>query len=145
MHSGFVAMEYFAWILNRSFLVFMTDDGLRMWQFSGPISAFFPEFYKPIEELLDVPEMAAGSEDFNDLMFGPDTFLIPYDAIRSVAFEGKRKWGMGRILHSGLLFVELVDGQRREFILLGKTHGAAIRDSIRRKLAKVPVAAPTSS
>ncbi len=71
-------MEYFALILNRSFLVLITDDGLRGWKFSGPVSTSRPEFYKPFEALLDEREMAPGSLAFNDLFNGPKTFFIPY-------------------------------------------------------------------
>ena len=130
LHAGFVAMEYFALILNRSFLVFITDEGLRGWKFTGPVSVQFPEFYKPIEELLDDPEMSPGSAPFNELMQGPNTFLIPYSEIRSVAFTGKTKWGMGRILHSGILLLGLPEGRTREFILLGAAYGEGIRNSI---------------
>jgi len=61
LHAGFVAMEYFALILNRSFLIFMTDEGLRGWKFSGSVTAQIPTFYRPFEELLDDPEIAPGS------------------------------------------------------------------------------------
>jgi hypothetical protein len=90
-------MEYFALILNRSFLVFITDDGLRGWKFVGVVSTSSPEYYKLAEEMLDDPEMGPGSVDFNEMMSGPDTFLIRYGEIKSVEFAAKRKWGMGRI------------------------------------------------
>jgi hypothetical protein len=130
LHAGFVAMEYFALILNRSFLVFISDDGLRGWKFSGPVTTNFPEFYKPAEELLDDPEMAHGSASFNDLMNGQGTFFIPYSEISSVVFAGKTKWGMGPILHSGILTLGLTSGRKREFILLGAAYGDGIRDLI---------------
>jgi hypothetical protein len=130
LHPGFVAMEYFALILNRSFLVFLEDEGLRCWKFAGPTSAFTPGFYKPIEELLDDPEMAPGSAAFNDLMHGSGTFLIPYGMIRYVDFTAKTKWGMGPILHSGILSLGFAEERMREFILLGGAPGAAIRAAI---------------
>jgi hypothetical protein len=133
LHAGFVAMEYFALILNRSFLIFISDEGLRGWKFTGPVSAQFPNFYKPEEELLDDPEMAPGSAAFNELMSGPDTFVIPYSEISSVVFVAKTKWGMGPILHSGILTLRLISGGRREFILLGAADGDAIRALISAK------------
>jgi hypothetical protein len=135
LHAGFVAMEYFALILNRSFLVFVTNNGLRGWKFSGPVSAGATEFYKPIEELLDDPEMVPGSPAFNDLMEGLGTFLIPYGAIKSVDFVAKTKWGMGPIRHAGILTLGLAENQKREFILLGAADGDAVRGSILSKLA----------
>ena len=135
IHAGFVAMEYFALIMNRSFLVFITNDGLRGWKFSGPVGAGATEFYQPIEALLDDPEMAPDSPAFNDLMNGPSTFLIPYSAIKSVDFIAKRKWGMGPIRHAGILTLGLAESQKREFILLGAADGDAVRGSILAKLA----------
>jgi hypothetical protein len=126
-------MEYLAIILNRSFLVFITDEGLRGWKFTGPVNVWFPTFYKPSEELLDDPEMSPGSAAFNELMRGPDTFLIPYTEIRSVDFVIKTKWGMGGIPHAGILSIHLTEGRNREFILLGDAYGEGIRNSILRR------------
>jgi hypothetical protein len=130
LHEGFVAMEYFAVILNRSFLIFITDEGLQGWKFTGPVTAQYPEFYKPVEELLDDPEMSPGGPAFNELMHGPNTFLIPHGDIRSVHFADKTKWGMGRILHAGILSLGLTEDRKREFILLGASYGEGIRNSI---------------
>jgi hypothetical protein len=117
-------------ILNRSFLIFITDEGLRCWKFKGPVTSRYPEFYRPIEELLDDPEMAHGTTVFTDLMHGQGTFLIPYRGIRSVEFIPKTKWGMGPILHAGILSLGHTDGRTREFILLGAAYGDGIRDAI---------------
>src|ERR1700690_321957 len=130
LHAGFVAMEYFALILNRSLLVFVTDEGLQGWKFSGPVTTSVPEFYKPAEGLLDDPEMTPGSAVFNDLMHGPDTFLIPFSAITSVDFAGRTKWGMGPIFHSGILSLGPTRGRKSEFVLLGRAYGDGIRDLI---------------
>ncbi len=123
-------MEYFAVILNRSFLVFITDEGLRGWKFIGPVTAQYPTFYKPVEELLDDPGMSPGSAAFNELMRGPGTFLIFYSEIRSVDFVSKTKWGMGGIPHAGILSLGFTESRKREFILLGAAYGEGIRNSI---------------
>jgi hypothetical protein len=39
-----------------------------------PVTARFPMFYEPMQELLDDPEMTAGSAAFNDLMNQSGTF-----------------------------------------------------------------------
>ncbi len=135
LHAGFVAMEYFALILNRSFLIFITDEGLRGWKFCGPVTTRIPNYYEPVETLLDDPEMAPGSDAFKELMHGRGTFIIPYSEVTSVNFVGKRKWGMGPILHSGILTIELTEGRGREFILLGATYGEGVRDSILARLS----------
>ena len=82
LNAGFVAMEYFALILNRSFVVFIADEGLLGWKFSGPVSAAVRDFFRPFEQLLDDPEVGPGTVDFNELMREPGTFLIPYTAPR---------------------------------------------------------------
>ena len=138
MHAGFVAMEYFAVILNRSFLIFITGEGLRGWKFRGPVTTSVPEFYKSAEDLLDDPEMTPGSAAFNDLMHGPGAFLIPYGTVTSVEFAGKTKWGMGPIPHSGILSLGLTEGRKREFILLGQANGDGIRDLILAKAGLGP-------
>jgi hypothetical protein len=74
--------------------------------------------------------MSPGSVAFHKLMNGPDTFLIPYNTIKYVDFAGKKKWGMGPILHAGILSLGLAEGRKREFILLGAANGDGIRNSI---------------
>lgn len=87
-------MEYCALILNRSFLVFITEGGLRGWQFHGMITSLEPMFYEPVEALLDDPDMAPGSAAFEELMQQRHTFFMPYAEIVSVEFIDRRKWGM---------------------------------------------------
>jgi hypothetical protein len=135
LQPGFVAMEYYALILNRSFLVFITDEGLRVWKFCGSVSSFEPLFYEPAEALLDDPEMTPGSPEFEKLMHRRHTFHVPYPEIRSVTFEDRQKWGMDGIPHVGMLRLEFRTHRRtREFILLGNAHGQLIRDTIVSKL-----------
>lgn len=98
LHAGFVGMEYFALILNRSFVVLIADQGLLGWKFSGPVTPAVRDFFRPFEQLLDDPEVGPGTVDFNELMSEPGTFLIPYSEIRSVVFAKKLKWGMGGFL-----------------------------------------------
>jgi len=67
LHEGFVAMEYFALILNRSYLVFITEAGLRGWRFRGVVSSLEPMFYENAEALLDDPDLAEGSARLKSL------------------------------------------------------------------------------
>ena len=131
LHRGFVAMEYFALILNRSFLIFLTDEGLHGWRFHGAVSSFEPLFYEPVEALLDDPDMAPDSQAFNELMKRRHTFLWPYTEIESVDFVNRQKWGMGPIPHAGRIRLKFKRfGRHRELILLGNPHGQIIRDAI---------------
>jgi hypothetical protein len=136
LHPGFVAMEYYALMLNRSFLFFIAETGLLGWQFIGIVTAAAaPRFYEPVEELLDDPEMAPGSPGFLELLHEMTTFTIPYASIESVEFAPKRKWGMGPILHTGLLNVRFKQGRKREFILLGSACGETIRNAITSRMS----------
>ncbi|MBZ5590806.1 MAG: hypothetical protein LAP39_01115 [Acidobacteriia bacterium] len=130
LHPGFVGMEYFALILNRSFLVFITEDGLRSWQFRGVVSSLEPLFYEPVEVLLDDPDMTPGAPAFEELMQQRRTLFVPYTEIRSVEFVNRQKWGMGPISHAGRLRVQFRKRRTREFILLGNANGNLIRDMI---------------
>jgi hypothetical protein len=135
LQHGFVAMEYYALILNRSFLVFITDEGLRVWKFRGSVSSLEPLFYEPVEALFDDPEMMPGSAEFEKVMHRRHSFRVPYSEIRSVTFEDRQKWGMDGIPHVGMLRLEFRTHRRtREFILLGNAHGQLIRDTIIAKL-----------
>jgi hypothetical protein len=131
LHPGFVGMEYFALILNRSSLVFITDEGLHGWKFHGTVSSMEPLFYEPVLALLDEPEMTPGSQPFRELMNRRHTFFMPYAEIKSVEFVNRQKWGMGPIPHAGRLRLQFRGHRlRREFILLGNAHGAIIQDMI---------------
>lgn len=123
-------MEYFALILNRSFLVFITDDGPRMWKFQGVVSSLEPMFYEPAEALLDDVEMTPGSQAFEELMQQRHTEIVPYTEIRSVEFINRQKWGMGGVPHAGRLRVQFRWRRTREFILSGNAHGQVIRETI---------------
>jgi hypothetical protein len=131
LHAGFVAMEYYAVVLNRSFLVFITEDGLRGWRFHGFVSSMEPLFYKPAEDLLNDPELSPGSPAFDELMQHRHTFFVPYAKIISVELIEKQKWGMGPIPHAGRLKLHLLGfPSTREFILLGQPHAHLIRDML---------------
>lgn len=130
LHEGFVAMEYFALILNRSYLVFITEEGLRGWRFRGVVSSLEPTFYQDAEALLDDPDLAEGSPAFEELMQQRHGFFLHYADIDSVEFVDRQKWGMGGVPHVGKLVVRIRLRRTREFILLGSAHGQVIRNTI---------------
>jgi hypothetical protein len=137
LHAGFVAMEYYALVLNRSFLVFITDEGLQGWRFHGPVSSMEPLFYQPAEDLLDDPGLFPGSPAFDELMRQRATFLAPYAKIKSVELIEKQKWGMGPIPHAGRLKLQLFGlPSTREFILLGQPRAHLIRDMISSRIGQ---------
>lgn len=125
MPRGFLAMEYWGLILNRSFAVLISPAGLHGWQFKGITSALNPHFFVPYQRLILDPDPAIGTEAFDRLMKKRGSFFIPRDQITAATFDPTPKWGMGGVPHTGKLLVHLRDGRDREFILLGDQDGQA--------------------
>ncbi len=128
--SGFVGMEYYGLILNRTYLVFATTGGLYGWKVQGPVSNARPLFYEPYQKMLDDPELIRDPAAVEDLAKLKGGFFIPDLEIMSVIARDKSKWGMGGIRHSGRIRVNLTNGKWREFILLGCVSPDATRDRI---------------
>lgn len=128
--SGFVGMEYYGLILNRTYLVFAAPDGLYGWKFEGPVSAARPLFYEPFQKMLDDPELMRDRGAVEDLAKLKGGFFIPGSEIAYVEATDKSKWGMGGIPHSGRIRIGLTTGKWREFILLGSVSPEVIRDRI---------------
>ena len=125
--TGFVAMEYYWLILNRTFVVFVCPGGLYGWKALGIVSGGGDSrFYEPLASVLEDPEVMGDAETIKELAGKRGGFFIPQSNVASVEFVKKRKWGMAAIRHSGLLYVRLADGTSREFILLGEADGQKI-------------------
>lgn len=126
--SGFVGMEYYALILNRTYLVFASPGGLYGWKVEGPVTNSRPLFYEPYQKMLEDPELIGDRGAIQDLARLKGGFFIPQSEIANVVASDKSKWGMGGIPHSGRIRVEFTNGKWREFILLGSAVPEAIRD-----------------
>jgi hypothetical protein len=129
-HVGFVGMEYYALILNRTYVVFAGSNGLYGWKAEGPVSASRPQFFEPYQKMLDDPELMRNLGAVEDLAKLKGGFFIPGSEIAYVEASDNSKWGMGGIPHSGRNRIGLTSGGWREFILLGTVSPQAIRDSI---------------
>ncbi len=141
--SGFVGMEYYALILNRTYLVFVAPDGLYGWKAEGPVSAARPQFFEPYQRMLEDPDLMCDRGAVEDLAKLKGGFSILGADITYVEAIHSSKWGMGGIPHSGRLRVGLTNGKWREFILLGSVSSEKIRDRILASTARsaVPVRA----
>jgi hypothetical protein len=117
--SGFVAMEYFWLILNRTYVVFIAPEGLYGWKVRGPVTNADRTFYEPYQEMLKDDEFMRDWQAIEKLSRLRGGFVIERMAIVSVEYNERQKWGMGGIPHSGRINVKLSDGKTREFILLG--------------------------
>lgn len=138
--SGFVGMEYYSLILNRTYLVFAAPDGLYGWKIEGPVSAARPQFYEPYQKMLDDPELMRDRGAVEDLAKLKGGFFIAGSDITYVEATDKSKWGMGGITHSGRIRIGLTTGRKwREFIVLGSVSPEAIRDRILSSVVSVRV------
>jgi hypothetical protein len=127
---SFVAMEYYALILNRTFLVTVTDDELTAVVCRGLTSSSGND---PLARLLSTPIAVRG--DLNDSRSYVDehrlrrsngaNFSLKLTDVRNVRYDKRKKWGMGEYPHDGKVYVDNGDGER-EFIILGNQSGEAI-------------------
>jgi len=129
--AGFIAMEYYALLLNRTIFVFFQPDGLYGWTAKGLVSSLRPRYFQNYADRIKDPTVINDPEVIQRLarlMRGG--FFIPRAEIVTAEIIAGRKWGMGAIPHSGRILLRLADGQRREFILLGDVDAAEIRRRI---------------
>jgi hypothetical protein len=132
---AFVALEYYALILNRVYLVLVGSRTLAGAYMRGPVMAvpFPPEAWQP-GYWLNEKRLARYSGTNID---GPDfrrrhwaNFQHSRSRIVDVRYNTQPKWGMGSVPYSGRIHISWADGRRREFILLGRQNGIAIRDRL---------------
>ena len=147
--NHFVAMQYYGLILNRTFLVILTNNELIGIKVNGLVSVESggniiaqeisatmtirgdlqnPYSYvktKYIEKLQDV-ELLDGSI----LKQNKSNFIIKRADIKNAYYDQKKKWGMGYYPHDGKVYIETKDGQKQEFIILGNQSGHKIANFI---------------
>ncbi len=140
-------MEYYWLILNRTFLILLTDTKLIGIKVNGPIGAQSsdpiinllplaidgdlqnPNSYinmKYVERIKDVDLL---SESF--LRIDKANFIINKIDIIRTEHDRSKKWGMGNYPHDGKVYVTTQDNLRREFIILGSQSGQEISNRIK--------------
>lgn len=147
-----MAMEYYALLLNRTFMVLLTPSHLIGVKVNGLISAEGGRdaLTRAITHALAVQDVnnpyAYGREKYlkavDDLdLYGEEilqqsggNFRLAYADIASVRHDPRKKWGMGPYPHDGKIYVTTKAGQQKELILLGKQDGAAIAQLIAQKI-----------
>jgi hypothetical protein len=128
--SGFVAMEYFGLMLNRTFVVFVAPEGLYGWKAVGVVPAGAPTYFQPYAKMLADPKLMRDVAAVRKLANLKGGFFIRRSEISSVEVIPKQKSGMAGIPHSGRILVRFASGRKREFILLGIVDAERIRQSI---------------
>jgi len=125
----FVAMQYYAGIMNRSYVVQVSDSLILCGRVHGIIAAGVSRRYSASS--LKDPYFYADPDLLS--IYHQDTYLHPEllkkdnanllirrDDIQNCRYAAKKKWGMGDVVHTGRLFIELKSGKKIELILLGK-------------------------
>lgn len=128
--SGFVAMEYYALILNRTYVVFVAPDGLYGWKVRGPVTNWNPLYFQRYVAILNDTRLMHDHDAVEKLAHLRGGFVVPRSEIASAELIYKAKWGMGGIPHAGRIRVRFASGRSREFILLGSVSQERIREEI---------------
>lgn len=127
---GFVAMEFFWLILNRTYVVFIAPEGLYGWRALGPVTNANRRYFEPYQEMLEDPGLMRDAVAIKRLSGLKGGFFWRSDQIEHLSADDRSQWGMGGVVHSGHVRVRLVTGVSKNFIILGEAIPAEIRDRI---------------
>jgi hypothetical protein len=133
---GFIALEYYALILNRVRMLLVTSTEFIAINAGGPIAApsvLSDAWYEPFAYLDDrkvraYENITAQSDDL--LRVSRTNWKCSLTELSSVSFDTKSKWGMGSVPYSGRVFIT-VKGTERELILLGNQDGKEIERALK--------------
>jgi hypothetical protein len=123
---NFVAMQYYAVILNRTYKVFVTDNYVYGIVVGGLVSAQMgkvgaeyqnPEFY--VDKKRESQQLQVNLESNDFPQKGSVNFKIAKKDILRVDFKPK-KFGMANIPYSGRIILVQKHGSKTELILLGR-------------------------
>lgn len=145
----FIAMQYYGLILNRTFLVILTNGLVLGVKVNGLVSVesggnvFVKELSKAmaIRGDLQNPYSYIKSKyidrirdcellDGSILVKDSSNFMIKRIDMKSAYYDPKKKWGMGYYPHDGKVYIETFDGMKKELIVLGNQSGRKIADLI---------------
>jgi len=147
--NHFIAMEYYGLILNRTFLILITDKyliGLKVNGLisveggSGDLSRWLsqkmvvrgdlqnPYSYIKSKYLLKIEDLDIFGGEI--LKAQDSNFKITRRKIQSVTYDKSKKWGMGYYPHDGKVYVKEENARKKEFIILGSQSGEKIKNWI---------------
>jgi len=118
----FVALEYYFGILNRTYVVFVTDTMIYGAKVRGLLPAPInvgerwrnPYFYPKLSYLKRLTGFSVHSSEF--LNQHNANFQIERSEIQRVEWSNEEKWGMGTVPYSGRIVVILPGNRTRELI-----------------------------
>ena len=129
----FVAMEYCYGVLNRTYLVFVTERMICGAKVRGPLAQPMlvterwqdPNFYPAPRAVKRLAGVNLEKPEFLNLAGA--NFQMARSEVVGVDFTDAPKWGMGTVPYSGRLILRLRGGGQRELILLGRQDAAALK------------------
>ncbi len=127
---GFVAMEFYWGVSNRTFLVMVAPDGLFGWKVTGPVTNADRGFFEPYQQMLKDPGFPRDLPAIRKLAGLRGGFIYPRSEVVAVTSDDRRQWGMGGIPHAGHVQLRFTSGMTRKFILLGEVIPGEVRDRI---------------
>ena len=148
--NHFIAMEFYALVLNRTFLVILHQGNMIGMKVNGQISADVqgdpltmaltnsmvvkgdlgnPNNYIKSKYLKKLAGHDILGTDILKVSSG--NFRIPLSNIVETRHNPNKKWGMGPYPHDGRVFVTTRDLKKREFIILGNQSGQRIAELIK--------------
>lgn len=128
--TGFVAMEFYWLILNRTYIVLIAPEGLYGWKAEGPVTNGNRRYFEPYQQMLEDGELMRDLAAIQKLSALRGGFFWRAAEIASVSADDHNQWGMGGIVHSGHVRVRLMAGGSKNFIILGDTIPMDVRDRI---------------
>lgn len=146
--NHFVAMEYYMLILNRTYLVLITDDLLIGILANGIVAveggrratkqvtrtlAIQGNLTNPHSYIKDIYIEMVENDNLLDgsiLKRSKSNFIIKRKDITSAIYDPKKKWGMGYYPHDGKVYVVINSNKKREFIILGDQSGQKIANLV---------------
>lgn len=148
-NNHFVAMQYYGLILNRTYLVLVTNDRIIGLKVNGLVSVesggnvIAKELSKTmtVKGELQNPYSYVKSKYFDRLQDlelvdaeileqDKSNFVIQRADISNAYYDPKKKWGMGYYPHDGKVYVVTNDGNKKELIILGNQSGHKIANLI---------------
>lgn len=147
--NHFIAMQYYGLILNRTYLVLVTNDRIIGLKVNGLVSVesgghilakelsktmtvkgdlqnpYSYVKYKYLDRLQDLELV-----DAEILKQDKSNFVIQQADITNAYYDPKKKWGMGYYPHDGKVYMVTNDGKKKELIILGNQSGQKIASLI---------------
>jgi hypothetical protein len=145
--NHFLAMEYYGLILNRTFLILLTNSKLVGIKVNGLVSVetgnpsydilqlhidddlHNPHAYIKWKYIKRAQDVDLFSMDFFEI--DRANFVIDKHDLVKVEYDKRKKWGMGYYPHDGKVSITQRGHPKREFIILGAQSGQAICDNLR--------------